>query len=124
MKKNTKLPTITLPSQNFTLCVDATGAICDSNGEGGAAGKQVSAAELDQIAKHAQFMHDQPKQPKAIRTVAGGHTVNFSVSENDGSDHEGKPGDVYIGCERVPYATVLRAHKASLAMRARKGRQQ
>jgi len=119
-----KLPNITLPSGNYALCVDATGAICESNGEGGAANKQVTAAELDRIAEHAQFMHNQPKPPKVIKAVTGGHTVTFSVSENDGSDCEGKPGDVYIGCERVPYGTVMRAHKLSLAMRSRRARKQ
>jgi hypothetical protein len=120
--KDTKLPTIALPS-DLALCVDATGAICDYQGGEEAGKKQVTAAELDRIVEHARYMHDQPKPPKTIRSVTGGHTVNFSV-DNDGGDYDGKLGDVYIGCEHVPYAVLLRAQKASLAVRARKNRQQ
>jgi hypothetical protein len=120
--KDIKLPTIKLPS-DMALCVDANGAICDYAGENEAGTRQVTAQELDRIVEHARYMHEQPKPPKAIKSVSGGHTVNFSVG-NDGGDYDGKLGDVYIGCEHVPYAVVLRAQKASLVMRARKNRQQ
>lgn len=95
----------------YGYIVNKYGAICDAREV-----VQIRAGELHAIYTRAKFERTL-KRPGFPEQLQSGWDVYFHVDCNGCLLHE---GDVSIGCRRVPFKVLEKAHKLSVAMRAAK----
>lgn len=99
--------------------MDARGRIIDPEGNG--TNVAVNTRDLDAIFKRATHFHAMGKAPNAPKVSSDNSGFELDYIHEPGQEcDEDKPGDVYVGCERVPYSLLARVHKLSLARRAGK----